>query len=94
MEGTSGHLHSRRLSRVGGDGGLGGVFILRPTVVLRNHKETAAETARSKGREREDEKVSRQRCQRSHPIERRGSNRPTLVTGSREDEGTRIRVRR
>jgi hypothetical protein len=32
---------------------------------------------------------SRQRCQRSHPIERRGSNRPTLVTGIREDEGTR-----
>jgi hypothetical protein len=32
---------------------------------------------------------SRQRCQRSHPSERRGSNRPTLVTGSREDEGTR-----
>jgi hypothetical protein len=31
----------------------------------------------------------RRRCQRFDPIERRGSNRPTLVTGSREDEGTR-----
>jgi hypothetical protein len=32
---------------------------------------------------------SRQRCQRSHPSERRGSNRPTLVTQLREEEVTR-----
>jgi hypothetical protein len=34
-------------------------------------------------------KGSRQRCQRSHPSERRGSNRPTLVTQLREEEVTR-----
>jgi hypothetical protein len=31
---------------------------------------------------------SRQGCQRPHPIERLGSNRPGSVTRSREDEGT------
>jgi hypothetical protein len=49
MEGTSGHLHSRRLSRVGGDGGLGGFFVFRPMIALRNHKEAIAEQHARRG---------------------------------------------
>jgi hypothetical protein len=58
---------------------------------VRNHKDRQQkfESTHEGDVSAKRKKGSRQRRQRSHPNERRGSNRPTLVTGIREEEGTR-----
>ena len=91
MEGASDHLQSlvftgrwRRWSRRTHHSS-------DPRVAFRNHKDRREEfeSTHEGDVSAKRKKGSRQRRQRSHPSERRGSNRPTLVTGSREDEGTR-----
>jgi hypothetical protein len=59
-------------------------------VIVRNHEDTRGdfESTHEGDVSAKRKKDSRQRCQRSHPSERRESNRLMLVTGIREEEGT------
>jgi hypothetical protein len=91
MEGASDHLlavglHGPAVMMVSA-----GPSLFRPLRIVRNHKGMRGEfESTHEGDVSAKRKTgSRQRCQRSHPIERHGSNRPVLVTRSRKDEGTR-----
>jgi hypothetical protein len=68
-----------------------GPSLFRPPRIVRIHKDERGELESTHEGDvsAKRKKGSRQRCQRSHPSERRGSNRPTLVTRLREEDVTR-----